>query len=89
MKIAKPQGEVLEHDGGGNLKEALLAIDKSLLKDYIGARLDGERIDLHTALPPDAEVELIANDTIGANVTESTNVYFRKPNIYAGLKVNF
>ncbi|MFC1525197.1 threonine--tRNA ligase [Candidatus Latescibacterota bacterium] len=63
MKIKKPEGEVLSHDGGGSLKEALLAIDKSLLKDYIGARLDGDRIDLHTELAPEAEVELIPWDS--------------------------
>ena len=63
MKISAPHGEVLEHDGGGSLKDALVALDKSLLKKYVAARVDGERVDFHTRLPADAQVELIAWDS--------------------------
>jgi len=66
MKIAIPQGEGLEYDGGGSLKEALIALDKSLLKQYLAARLGDEVVDFHTELPADAEVELIAWDSEAA-----------------------
>ena len=59
MNIRKPNGEILSSTGGTSLKEALLETDKSLLKTCIGARLEGERIDFHTELAADAEVELI------------------------------
>ena len=62
MIIRLPEGPVLEHDGGGSLKEILVAQDKKLLRTYIGARQNGDRIDFHQELPADAEVELIAWD---------------------------
>ena len=60
MIIRKPDGEILNADEGATLKEILVETDKSLLKTCIGARLGGERIDFHTQLAADAEVELIA-----------------------------
>ena len=62
MKLIKRDGEALEFDGGGALKEIVISLDKSLLKEYIGARCDGERVDFHTELPDDSEVELIPWD---------------------------
>ena len=59
MKIEIADGELLEYDGGGSLKEVLLDLDKSLLKTYIAAREGEERIDFHRQLTADAEVELI------------------------------
>ena len=44
---------------GASLKEVLVETDKTLLKTCIGARLEGERIDFHTELAADADVELI------------------------------
>lgn len=62
MKIALADGHVIEHEGGGQLKEILAAQDKKLLKEYIGARQGGERIDFLTELDAGAEVELIPWD---------------------------
>ncbi len=59
MIIKLPDGEPLEHEGEGKLKEILLTKDKKLLKSCIGAWRNGERIDFHTDLPAAAEVELI------------------------------
>ena len=59
MKIKLADGQALEHQGEGKLKDILLEKDKSLLRQYIGAQLQGERIDFHTELPHDVEVELI------------------------------
>ena len=63
MKINIPDGEAIEYGEGGSLKEALVASDPKLLKSYIGATLDGDRIDFHQQLPDDAEVELIPWDS--------------------------
>ena len=60
MIIKLADGQALEHRGEGKLKDILLAEDKSLLRQYIGAQLQGEHIDFHTELPDDAEVELIS-----------------------------
>ncbi|MFA6111926.1 MAG: threonine--tRNA ligase, partial [Candidatus Latescibacterota bacterium] len=62
MIIRVPGGQELEFSGGGNLKEALVALDRSLLKTYIAARCHGDTVDLHTPLPADAEAELIPWD---------------------------
>ncbi|MBT4500425.1 MAG: threonine--tRNA ligase [Gemmatimonadetes bacterium] len=59
MNIKMPEGQTIEFEGSATLKEVLLEKDKKLLKKFIGARLDGERIDFHAPLPADAEVELI------------------------------
>ena len=59
MKINLQDGQSIEHEGEGMLKEILVEKDKALLKTYIGARLSGERVDFHTLLPADVEVELI------------------------------
>ena len=59
MKIRIRQQEVLEHEGGGNLKEILLAHDRKLLREFVAARRDGEWVDFHTPLEPSAEVELV------------------------------
>ena len=67
MKIEIAEGEVLEYAGSGTLKEALLSVDKSLLKTYIAARMrqgeGDERIDFHRELEAEAEVELIPWDS--------------------------
>ncbi len=59
MKIRIREQEVLEHEGGGNLKEILLAHDRKLLREFVAARRDGEWVDFHTPLEPSAEVELV------------------------------
>jgi threonyl-tRNA synthetase len=68
MKITIDDHQVLEYQGAGSLKDALLSIDKSLLKIYIAARRAGsdERIDFHQALEAEAEVELIPWDSAEA-----------------------
>ena len=63
MKITDRHGNLLEHEGGGSLKEILLSFDKKLLREYIGARAGEERIDFHAELPQDSEVELIPWDS--------------------------
>jgi threonyl-tRNA synthetase len=63
VKILLREGEVLEHDGGGNLRDILIEHDKKLLREFIAARgSDASRIDFHTELGADAEVELMAWD---------------------------
>ena len=59
MKIRIREQEVLEHEGGGNLKEILLEHDRKLLREFVAARRDGEWVDFHTPLEPSAEVELV------------------------------
>jgi len=66
MIIKLPEGRELRHEGGATLKEVLLGHDKSLLKTVIGARMGEERLDLHTLLPPEAEVELLTWDSAEA-----------------------
>ncbi|MBQ38756.1 MAG: threonine--tRNA ligase [Gemmatimonadaceae bacterium] len=57
------EGEVLEHEGGGNLRDILIEHDKTMLREFIAARSSEEsRIDFHTELGADAEVELMAWD---------------------------
>jgi threonyl-tRNA synthetase len=54
---------VLEHEGGGNLRDILIEHDKTMLREFIAARSSEEsRIDFHTELGADAEVELMAWD---------------------------
>lgn len=66
MIIKLPEGRELRHEGGATLKEVLLGHDKSLLKTVIGARMGEERLDLHTILPPEAEVVLLTWDSAEA-----------------------
>lgn len=62
MKIHYGDGQVLEHDGAGTLREVLIEHDKKMLREFVAARHGDGRIDFHTALPADAEIELIAWD---------------------------
>ena len=62
MLIKIHEGQEIEHAGEGRLKEILVARDKALLKQFIAARQGDERVDFHTILSDDAEVELIAWD---------------------------
>ncbi len=71
MKIQISDQDIREVEGGGTLKDALLALDKTLLRGYVGASRigasgSGERIDFHQPLDADAEVELIPLDTAEA-----------------------
>jgi len=59
MKIQISDGDIRQIEGGGPLKEALIALDKTLLRQFIGAKRAGERIDFHQPLADDDEVELI------------------------------
>ncbi len=62
MLIKVPQGQIIEYSGAGTLKEILARENKELLKQYIAARAGDERVDFHTQLGSDAEVELIPWD---------------------------
>ena len=62
MLIKVPQGQDIEYPGEGTLKEVLVQENKELLKQYIAARTGDERIDFHTPLISEAEVELIPWD---------------------------
>ncbi len=62
MIIRVPGGAALEFAGGGTVKDALVALDKGLLKTCIAARFQGDIVDFHTPLPAAAEVELITWD---------------------------
>lgn len=62
MLIKAPQGQDIEYPGEGTLKEILVQENKELLKQYIAARVGDERIDFHTQLTSEAEVELIPWD---------------------------
>ena len=54
---------MLEHEGGGNLRDILIEHDKTMLREFIAARSSEEsRIDFHSELGADAEVELMAWD---------------------------
>lgn len=66
MLIKVPQGQDIEHAGEGTLKEILVAEDKALLKQFIAARSGDERVDFHTRLAADTEVELIPWDAAEA-----------------------
>lgn len=62
MKIKGREGIVIEHEGAGCLKDILISVDKKLLRKYIGAKSNEERIDFHTEIPSNAELELIPWD---------------------------
>ena len=62
MLIKVPQGQAIEYPGEGTLKEILAQENKELLKQYIAARTGDERVDFHTPLGSEAEVELISWD---------------------------
>jgi threonyl-tRNA synthetase len=66
MKIQISDQDIREVEGGGTLKDALLALDKTLLRGYVGASRGGQRIDFHEPLDADAEVELIPWDAAEA-----------------------
>ncbi len=51
MKISVPNKEALEYEGGGTIKDALVALDNTLLKDYVAARYDQDRVAFHTDPP--------------------------------------
>ena len=60
MRIIVPAGEDIEYAGGGCLKDILVEVNKDLLKQCIAAKMDGTRIDFHTQLAANAEVELMS-----------------------------
>ena len=60
MRIRIREQEVLEHEGGGNLKEILLEHDRKLLREFVAARRGEEWVDFHTELEASDEVELVA-----------------------------
>ena len=62
MLIKVPQGQAIEYPGEGTLKGILAQENKELLKQYIAARTGDERVDFHTQLGSEAEVELIPWD---------------------------
>ena len=62
MLIKVPRGQAIEYPGEGTLKEILAQENKELLKQYIAARTGDERVDFHTQLGSEAEVELIPWD---------------------------
>ncbi len=59
MRIRIREQEVLEHEGGGNLKQILLDHDRKLLREFVAARRGEEWVDFHTELEASAEVELV------------------------------
>ena len=59
MRIQIHEEQVLEHEGGGNLKEILLGHDRKLLREFVAARRGEEWVDFHTELEASAEVELV------------------------------
>ena len=59
MKIRIREQEVLEHEGGGHLKEILLGHDRKLLREFVAARRGEEWVDFHTELRASDEVELV------------------------------
>ena len=59
MRIRIREQEVLEHEGGGNLKEILLEHDRKLLREFVAARRGEEWVDFHTELEAPDEVELV------------------------------
>ena len=59
MRIRIREQEVVEHEGGGNLKEILLGHDRKLLREFVAARRGEEWVDFHTELQASDEVELV------------------------------
>ena len=59
MRIRIREQEVLEHEGGGHLKEILLGHDRKLLREFVAARRGEEWVDFHTELEASDEVELV------------------------------
>ena len=59
MRIQIREQEVLEHEGGGNLKEILLEHDRKLLREFVAARRGDEWVDFHTYLEASDEVDLV------------------------------
>ena len=59
MRIQIREQEVLEHEGGGRLKEILLEHDRKLLREFVAARRAEEWVDFHTELEASAEVQLV------------------------------
>ena len=59
MRIQIREQEVLEHEGGGNLKQILLDHDRKLLREFVAARRGEEWVDFHTELRASDEVELV------------------------------
>ncbi|MCR4404697.1 MAG: threonine--tRNA ligase [Candidatus Acetothermia bacterium] len=63
MIIKLPDGRSLQARGGRPLKELLAELEPRAKSIIIGAKLDGELIDLHRAVPDGARVELIPIDS--------------------------
>ena len=59
MRIQVREQEVLEHEGGGNLKQILLEHDRKLLREFVAARRGDEWVDFHTELEASDEVDLV------------------------------
>jgi threonyl-tRNA synthetase len=62
VNIRFPDGREVQAEGGRPLKEILAELQPRA-KSIIGAKLDGELIDLHQAVPDGAEVELVPIDS--------------------------
>jgi threonyl-tRNA synthetase len=59
MIIKTPGGKKLNWKEFGSLGQAIRQLQADLLKEVIGGRLNGDIVDLHSALPTDTEVELL------------------------------
>ena len=59
MKITLKDGSVLEMDQGVTAKEVALNISEGLARVAVAAKIDGELVDLSTAIEKDCELSII------------------------------
>ena len=60
MLIRVPNGEDIDYTGGGKLKDIILKLDKSLLKNFIAAKSGDLIVDFHVDLDGNTEVDLLS-----------------------------
>ncbi len=60
MLIRVPNGEDINYTGGGKLKDIILKLDKSLLKNFIAAKSGDLIVDFHVDLDGNTEVDLLS-----------------------------
>ncbi|MBC2855905.1 MAG: threonine--tRNA ligase [Cetobacterium sp.] len=63
MKVILPSGDIKEFENSVNMFEIAKSISNSLAKKALGAKVDGELVDMSYKLDRDAKVELITADS--------------------------
>ena len=63
MNVELPDGSIKEVAEGSTLGDVAAAIGRRLAKDAIAGRIDGKTVDLYTAVPEGARIEIITPKT--------------------------